>query len=296
MEKQRTLVYNLRYNQPPEVIWPTVSETQRLNLAAGTGFAPYAAEEVLQSDGSVVRQAHKKMGLFTWRWKEGFGEWVEGRFCNHVRRFENGPFQELSLNVILEPDRGGTVIHMEFLARWRSVLGDVLAAIGALSKITRPVVDTLDQLAQDHLAELETGNAPPLPPIAKETKAAAIQQRLGQAVERLKAGPYGFGLADQLRSYLLAEDAVTLKRLRPLALAKQWQVPQKMPSPCSSPPTRRACFRCAGKFSVRAAGAARQRRNPSPTCRQRCIARPAISTMAAISPTMWSWFSVPLRG
>ena len=100
-----------------------LSDTERLNQVTGSGFTPYVAEDVLQPDGRVIRHARKRLGFFTWRWREGLGEWVEGRFMNHERAFENGPFKELNLVASFAATATGTDVTMRFFARWTSLLG-----------------------------------------------------------------------------------------------------------------------------------------------------------------------------
>lgn len=214
MERSREVVYEREYDLPLELVWRTLSDTERLNVAAGSGFAPYIAEDEEQPDGSVIRRASKDMGFFTWRWREGFGEWVEGRFFRHARQFENGPFKELTLTLRFAPTATGVQARFEFFAHWSSYLGDLLVATGFLKKITRPVVDAADSLIAEASA--------PAPVSTPGLKDQTAQRRLADAVADLEAGDYGAGLAGRLADYLAAADPHRLKRIRPLALAKAW--------------------------------------------------------------------------
>jgi class 3 adenylate cyclase len=224
-DRTRTIVYEVHYDLPLDEVWPVLTDTERLNQVSGSGFAPYVAEEVLQPDGRVIRHARKRLGFFTWRWWEGLGEWVEGRFMTHERAFENGPFKELDLVASFAATATGTMVTMRFFASWASLLGDALAAVGFLGHATGRVVKGLDRLMADHLVEKEEAETAPV--FAREARTRKAQQQLAAAVTRLESGPYAHGLAKRLADHLAATNELDLRLLRPLALARQWGVPSE---------------------------------------------------------------------
>ena len=71
------------FDQPPEAVWPIVSDTNFLNEM--TGDARYVADDVLQADGSVRRFAKGRFGPTAAEWEEGLGEWIEYRWGRQQR-------------------------------------------------------------------------------------------------------------------------------------------------------------------------------------------------------------------
>src|SRR4051812_9598030 len=68
---------------PPELLWPVLADTARINEA--TGFPRYVLEETAQPDGSVVRIGHAKMGPFAVVWDENPYDFVENRWLRQTR-------------------------------------------------------------------------------------------------------------------------------------------------------------------------------------------------------------------
>jgi len=225
LTRQKAIILETHFDRDIDQVWAVLADTQRLNQVAGTGFAPYVAEDVLQPDGSVIRHARKKIGPITLRWRESFGEWVEGRFCRHVRLFDNGPFEELTASFRLEPDNTGTRVICEFLARWSSPLGDILAASGLFKLMTAPVVKAIETIMAEHIAERDVSPVHSEKRLARAADDASTERRLEDVVARIEAGPYAHDLALRLRNFLVTTNPIRLKHLRPLELAEVWDVP-----------------------------------------------------------------------
>ena len=114
---------------------------------------------------------------------------------------------------------------LRFFARWTSLLGDVLAAIGFLERATSKVVRGADLLMADHLAGTEAAEAAPA--YAREARTSQARRQLATAVAELESGPYAHGLARRLADFLSSANELDLRQLRPLALARQWGVPSE---------------------------------------------------------------------
>ncbi len=224
MKRHRTIIMESRFDRPPEEIWSIFGDTERLNQAVGTPFAPYTAEDVLQADGSVIRHAHSRVGPFTFRWREGFGEWVEYRHVRQERLFDSGPIRELNFDVRLSPDGIGTHVRYEFFVRWSSVVGDILVLAGFAEKATKPVVETLERLVAESVENKESDGKKTLP-MAPEAQSGDIIVRIADAVAKIDKSDYGHGLASRLATYLATANPLDLRRVRPLELAADWGEP-----------------------------------------------------------------------
>ena len=53
---------------------------------------------------------------------------------------------------------------------------------------------------------------------------SAQRERLERCIGEIEAGPFGHGLARRLGEFLTEAPVIDLKRLRPLALARNWDV------------------------------------------------------------------------
>ncbi len=213
---RRRHVIEARYDRPPIDVWRVISDTNRVNEAAG-GVAPYTVEDVAQPDGSVIRHGRGRMGPFTAAWTEGFGEWVESSYVGQVRNYTRGPARRLAAVFQVTPDGGGSRVTYDFDVTWDSAVGRLFDLLGVWVKVPEALV----QVAGARIAA-SAGNitAPPLAPLALSTDQ---QQRLDRVVGEIEQGPYsGRSLARRLADTLVAGSAVDARRIRPLALAREW--------------------------------------------------------------------------
>ena len=213
----RRHVVERRYAQPPLAVWTVVSDTNHGNEVSN-GISAYTVEDVTQPDGSVVRHGTGKLGPFAARWTEGFGEWVAGSYVRQARHYSKGPARCLSAEWLFEPDGSGTKVRYEFDVVWDGLVGRLLDLAGVWSKVP----DDLVAIADQRVAALDDAAAEPKPPPA--ALSVAQQQRLDAAIAALDDGKYSAGLAQRLADYLVAGSALDVRQIRPLALARAWDV------------------------------------------------------------------------
>ena len=94
------------FDKPPEVIWPFVADSARINEMVG--FPPYEVEERADADGRIRRLAVIKFGPLRIKWEESFGEWQENRRVVQTRKFLNGPMRHFQACAEIFPDGAGT--------------------------------------------------------------------------------------------------------------------------------------------------------------------------------------------
>lgn len=216
---RRHVVIEAHYEHPPADVWRVISDTNRGNEASG-GVAPYTVEDVEQPDGSVVRHGKGRMGPVTAEWTEGFGEWVEGSYVGQARYYTKGPARSLIAVFHVAADGDGSKVTYEFDVVWDSWLGRVFDWFGAWTKVPAGLVE----IAGKRIAALEGFVAAPAPPPA--ALSAAQQQRFDGLIGKIEDGPYGRGLARRLGNYLIKGSMLDVRRIRPLALARTWDVPE----------------------------------------------------------------------
>ena len=95
-----------RYEKPPEVIWPFVADTARINELSGSPV--YQVEERPDAQGRIHRFGTAGLGPLRLRWEDGYSEWQENRRIVQVRDFQNGPMRRFQAAVELYPDGTGS--------------------------------------------------------------------------------------------------------------------------------------------------------------------------------------------
>lgn len=212
--RQRRVTLERRYARPPAEIWPIVADTERGNELT-EGLDAYSIEDTARPDGSVRRRGRGRLGPFEVEWEEGFGEWVEQHSFTQVRRYTKGPFRTVSLHVRLAAEGTGTHVAYTFEAAWDSLLGNVVDRVGALARVAANVVRTNDL----RIAALDD---PALTPVVPYRPRPESEARLQGALAEIESGPFGHGLTQRLATWLTTAARADLKRIRPLALAREW--------------------------------------------------------------------------
>ena len=85
----------------PGALWDFLSDTDRLNRAIGLPAVRFAPLPEPDKKGHYRAQT-SFLGL-TLSYEEFPFEWVEGRFYRVYRRFESGPFREITGGIALHP-------------------------------------------------------------------------------------------------------------------------------------------------------------------------------------------------
>ncbi len=225
MAKVYNRTFEWRFDAPPEALWPALGDTARFNEAAG--IPKHTIEEALQDDGRVrfFARAHKgPLGLpIPLAWEEIPVEWVEHRWFRHCREFSKGPIRMLCATLELEPDgKGGTLGHYKVETSAANLIGSL-----ALATVFFPIVRRIFTRLADQAAEWASGardrpfERPPRQ-LSVETRA-----RVMRMVERIEQSPNGHGLAARLVDWMSRGQEFDLFRIRPIALAHHWGVPQR---------------------------------------------------------------------
>ena len=206
------------YPKPPEAIWPCVADTARINELSGS--PPYQVDERMDAQGRINRVATASLGPLRIRWQEGFSEWEENRRLIQTRHFLNGPIRRFEAAVELHPDDTGT----------RMVFSSEIECVGVLGLLAK-LSGQIDREGDKRLAAVEKLIAeseipgPMRGAYAHEAAKPAAIRRLAALIGDLENDPASHGLAPQLADFLLHASLVALRAVRPLALARSWNVP-----------------------------------------------------------------------
>ncbi len=204
----------------PDILWPFVSNTERLNEALGLAAVDYRIEKDLQL-------GVRRFGSFTLAgvkvaWEEHPYEWIEGQRMGILREFDAGPFKWFLSAVTLEPSPGGgTLLTHRVTIEPRSLLGRVLTTIEADWKGFKNldhVYRRMDRSLQGQL-DMQLGGTDAFCKIKPLSNNQLV--RLDERLDHIMDAGVSPETARQLRHALVHWAAQDLSQLRPLAMADQ---------------------------------------------------------------------------
>ena len=203
------------YEKPPEVIWPFVADTARLNALAGSPV--YQVQERADADGRIHRFATAGLGPLRLRWEDGYSEWQENRRIVQVRDFQNGPMRRFRAAVELYPEGTGSRLVYSSDIEFVGVLGWLARKSGQIDREGDRRLAVIEKL----IAEAEAHHRIPGSSDQPVVKPAA-RRRLETLIAELARQPASHGLAPKLADFLLHAPVVALRAIRPLAMARIW--------------------------------------------------------------------------
>lgn len=204
------LSWSLYTTAPPEVAWAVLSDTDRFNRLAGTGFH-FHVDHV---DGRVIRRGEiSKFGLRI-RWAQQPFAYERPRWFVSERAFESGPATLQRARCELEPEGSGTRIRYTLQLFPRSALWWAALRFEASVNL-KPALDAVLRACVS-AADSRTLLPDPPPPLTPAAE-AALEAGLAGVEPPLRSW-----LGAQIRSAPLRDQA----RLRPLAAARAAQIPE----------------------------------------------------------------------
>ena len=204
------------FDQPQEKIWPVFADTARFNEAAGT--PPYRMEEIPRPDGSVLRIARARIGRMELEWEERPYEWARNKYFSQRRLFRKGPFKTFGPSLTLEAEGQGCKATYTLEGEPANLIGTILLRFGFLDRAGK----LIERLALDAAAFAGGSRTRPFDVAPKLPEGA--KERVAGMVAAIDTTPFGHGLSLRLADRLLTAQEVDLVRIRPLTLARIWQV------------------------------------------------------------------------
>jgi class 3 adenylate cyclase len=204
-----------RFGKPPAAIWPFVSDTAR--LWALNGYAPFRFEERADPQGRVHRFVSGKLGPFSARWEEDFGEWQENHRLFQVRQYQNGPMRRWEWALELVADGRGCRMIITGMAEPAGLLGFVGKHAGVFDAEFGKAAAGIERIIR------ESDSSALVPGWSVEDLVEpAARQRLDALGAELARDPASHGLGPELIDYLRHAPIVDLRSIRPVALATLW--------------------------------------------------------------------------
>ncbi|MEX0686196.1 MAG: DUF5939 domain-containing protein [Balneolales bacterium] len=123
MSEDTPLLFNWswQFNATPEIVWPLVSDTRKINEASGV-FENFTYDFIPDSDLSSIRQTQKGKQFINTNFVEHPFEWVRPSWFQVRRDFEGGPMVELFYKVTLTANDKGTKLQYDVTVKPRRQL------------------------------------------------------------------------------------------------------------------------------------------------------------------------------
>jgi class 3 adenylate cyclase len=207
--------FKFDFNHPVDKLWSVVADTPRWGEASG--FPKYQSTEQLQADGTIKVFGEVTIAGMKLCWEEPPANWIEGLWFEQLRLFKNGPFVSMATRAEIVDKNPQSSLSIEISFVPRNLLGYFLARrlISAFQGKVQQLLDIADQLIRAEQPDLfETDFQ--LSPSATE--------RVEKAKQAIDQTQYGHGLTGKLLEYITGKQEVDLWTMRPLALARRWEV------------------------------------------------------------------------
>jgi class 3 adenylate cyclase len=201
-----------------EQLWRFVADTNRFNRDAGI-----PSIESNEAKRSKLRNTRRRLRLSVWgmplEWEEQPFEWLRPCRFGVVRTYSKGPMAELRVLAQLVPrSDSGTRLIYEVWAKPKSLLGflAIPLQLGLISK--RRFGKAFRRYDQQGISD-------GLPDLEQESSqiSSAGQARLDTLKERLLSQEAEPHIVARLVNFIEKADDLSLARIRPYALADEWQ-------------------------------------------------------------------------
>ena len=223
----------------PRQLWPYVTNTERLNRAAGLSAVRFTTR--LSPDESTPpggRPRVRRFGKFrkagvTAAWEEHPFEWVEAQRMGVLREYSQGPFKWMVSTVELAPRaNSGTLLTHRVRIEPCNLLGRTLAAVEVGVRGRRAVERIYRRIDAALTGKLGGGGlADPFEEPA--ALSGARRQRLDRLLERLVACGVGPAVVERFGDFLALASPQEVARIRPLALAHRLGLdPERVVAAC----------------------------------------------------------------
>ena len=176
----------------PEELWPHVSNTERLNRAAGLDEVEWSHTK---GEGYVETAGSFRAAGMELRWRERPFEWVAPSRLGVVREYVAGPFEWLRSTVELNRSAGGgTELRHRIEIRPRGLLGVAAATVEVGMRLRRGLervyqrIDAACIAARDRGAQRSDGR--PTPAVVRRGRDAVTQRSDQVDRDRRPADPF----------------------------------------------------------------------------------------------------------
>jgi class 3 adenylate cyclase/tRNA A-37 threonylcarbamoyl transferase component Bud32 len=224
----QTYAFEWELASPPEALWPFVSNTEKMNRAAGLAPVRFEIEDVgggPRVPGNATTTGLQRVAGMQLKWREHPYEWIEGSRHTVLRVFEKGVLRWYVAEVVLERSpSGGTRLRNTVRLEPRGMLARVLSKWEIGVKYRRRIERVYMRLDR----VLSSGPRPEVDPIDPDVVLPPqARAAIAEAGEKLHASGVDQGAAEAVTTYLLHASDQDVARIRPLELAHKFRLPEE---------------------------------------------------------------------
>src|SRR3954462_11147343 len=206
-----------RFRASGRGVWRALADPARFNEAAG--FPVHSVTDITRQDGTRLFRGRARVGPVTVTWDDRPCNWVRDGWFEHTRLFENGPLTRLTARLELTPEGAGCTGAYELQVEARNLLGRTVVGPALLAKGAR----TFERLAAEAEAWALGQREAPFDPPPADLPAGA-RERAERIGTELAAAGHDKAQVDRLLRLVLDSSEHHVSRLRPLALARSWEI------------------------------------------------------------------------
>ncbi|HSD85966.1 MAG TPA: protein kinase, partial [Kofleriaceae bacterium] len=223
-KRVQTYVFEWELQSSPDALWPFVSNTEKMNRAAGLPPVRFEIEQTGPERTVPATTGMQRVAGLALKWREHPYEWIEGSRQVVLRVFEQGVLRWYISEVQLERTAGGgTKLRNTVKLEPRGTLARVLSRWEIGVKYKRK----LDKVYTRIDRVLSAGPRPEIDPIDPEVEiSAATRARIEETSEALRKAGVEDAAIEALASYLSHASDQDVARIRPIELARKFGVPE----------------------------------------------------------------------
>ncbi|MFH5833924.1 DUF5939 domain-containing protein [Halalkalibaculum sp. DA3122] len=211
--------WNWQLSSTPATLWPLVSDTNRLNKEIKL---PPVRKSTASYD---IRTGHAQLTYNSLQntdaWEEEPFEWERPYRFGVKRRYKNGAFREIKLQVDLLPNAEGTRVRYRIWASPRNILVRFIQAVKInllLRRRLKKTFETYDRIQQQNVWPYEIKPEARLVPGGR--------QRLEDCTKKLNGQSGRPVIVSALARFLTHAADIDLSRISPFQLADHWNAPR----------------------------------------------------------------------
>jgi class 3 adenylate cyclase len=210
--------YDFDFAHSIETLWAIVADTPRWGEASG--LPRYQASEQLQPDGSVKVFGKLEFAGIGLAWEELPANWLEPHWFEQQRLFSRGPIRLMTSRATLQSTPAGSHLRIELTFESDNLIGKFLAKrlLAAYPDKVAEVLTNADRLIRAEQPQRFVSRYQPSP---------STRRRALQIASEIAATPFEHGLCGRLIDYINGSQEIDLSNMRPLAIARRWQAPQR---------------------------------------------------------------------
>lgn len=210
--------FDFDFNHSIETLWAIVADTPRWGEASG--LPRYQVSEHLQPDGSVKVLGKLEIAGIGIAWEEPPANWIEPHWFEQQRLFTRGPIKQMTSRATMQSTATGSHLGIDLVFKSDNLIGKFLARrlLAAYPDKVVEVLANADRLIRAEHPDRFLSRYQPSP---------SALRRAAQFAAEIEATPFEHGLSGKLIDHINASQEIDLSSMRPLAIARRWQVPER---------------------------------------------------------------------